>query len=199
MFLFSFCIGLVGVPSASATFATQGERIAFFRTPAGESDTELFTIRLDGTGARRLTDNDIDEYDPRISADGSRIVFWAIPGDGTDSELYTIWSDGTHRRRLTDDDVFDGTATWSPTGGRIAWVSGRRSNQEDIFTMHPDGTHIQRVTYSEGPEWMPSWSPDGEHDRVQLVRRRRGLGGIADPPFPGRHRLQRPDQQRRHR
>ena len=37
VFLFSFCIGLVGVPSASATFATQGERIAFFRTPARES------------------------------------------------------------------------------------------------------------------------------------------------------------------
>ncbi len=130
MFLFSFCVGLVGVPSASATFATQGERIAFFRTPAGESDTELFTIRLDGTGTRRLTHNDIDEYDPRISADGSRIVFWAIPADGTDSELYTIWSDGTHRRRLTDDDVFDGSATWSPTGGRIAWVSAGEATRK---------------------------------------------------------------------
>ena len=152
----------IATPPAFGTFTTQPERVAFFRVPAGETDTELFTIKLDGTGAKRLTHNDIPEYDPRISPDGSRIVFWSVPAGGTDSELYTIWSDGSHRRRLTDDEFFDGSATWSPTGGRIAWVSGRRSDQEDIFTMHPDGTHIQRVTYSEGPEWLPTWSPDGD-------------------------------------
>ena len=131
--------GLVGVSSASATFATQGERIAFFRTPAGESDTELFTIELDGTGAQRLTHNDIDEYDPRISADGSKIVFWAIPGDGTDSELYTIWSDGTHRRRLTDDDVLrrhrDLVAyRWPDRVGQRAGEATRKTSSRCIRT-----------------------------------------------------------------
>src|SRR5688572_14333224 len=98
--LLLLCAILVGAPPASGTFGTQPPRAAFFRVPAGESDNELFTIALDGTGARRLTFNAIDEYDPRLSADGSRIVFFAIPAGESDSEIFTIWSDGSHRRRL---------------------------------------------------------------------------------------------------
>ncbi|HEV8701468.1 MAG TPA: hypothetical protein VGV60_09385 [Candidatus Polarisedimenticolia bacterium] len=56
------------------------DRIVFARTAPGEPDApagtrDLFVLRLDGTGEKRLTHHPADDWAPSASADGRSVVF----------------------------------------------------------------------------------------------------------------------------
>ena len=50
---------------------------------------------------------------------------------------------------------------WSPTGGRLAFVSTHAGN-DDVYVVNTDGSDQQRLTFNQW-EWdkHPTWSPDG--------------------------------------
>src|SRR6478735_5921146 len=62
------------------------------------ADTQIWTIRADGTGARELT-TDGHNYQPTWSPDGSKILF-VSDRDGN-LELYTMDPDGANQTRMT--------------------------------------------------------------------------------------------------
>jgi TolB protein len=71
-------------------------------------------------------------------------------------------------RPLTSDPDNGMYPTWSPDGGRLAFMSWRRGKTE-IFTMNADGSD-QRVLVSPatGSAIDPRWSPDGS--RIVFVQ-----------------------------
>jgi len=157
------CVLAVGAfvaagPTANAAFPGQPARIRFMRI---DTDHELFVMRTDGTGIRRVTTNTVHDADARVSPDGSRIVFWREPAGESDGEIYTMWADGTHVRRLTDNDDEDQMPNWSPDGDRIVFRSDRTAFQIDLFKMNTDGTGVSRLTSTNNRERWPTWSPDG--------------------------------------
>jgi len=112
-----------------------------------------------GCGERGGTDSD----NALVSARG-RIVFTRATGaEGKDieSDVYAIDLDGSREARLTDTPGLDGMASWTPDGGRIAFVSDRDGNWE-IYTMAPDGTDQRRLTHTPVDEGAPTFSPDGK-------------------------------------
>src|SRR5690606_12564842 len=52
----------------------------------------------------------------------------------------------------------DVSATWSPDGRRIAFVSSR-SGQPHIYVMNADGSSPRRLTFQGNYNQEPSWSP----------------------------------------
>jgi len=84
-------------------FSPDGRRIAF--TSNRDQQGEIYVMRADGSGQRRLTRRPGDDWAPDFSPDGKQIAFTQLPG--------TIWimnADGTGLRRLTS-----GTdADWRP-------------------------------------------------------------------------------------
>src|SRR5215510_8086609 len=76
---------------------------------------------------------------------------------------FDIWSmktDGSDPKQLTTNTAADGDPSFSPDGGKIAFVSSRDGNQE-IYVMNADGTNQKRLTNNTVIDWDPSWSPDG--------------------------------------
>jgi Tol biopolymer transport system component len=88
-----------GAPDVSP----DGRRIAFMSTRATGSQ-DLFSMRQDGTGVRRLGPviAGRDEVFPRWTADGSAVLYWRFGSfDDETLSIFRIDADGTDRRKLT--------------------------------------------------------------------------------------------------
>ncbi|MEO2002729.1 MAG: hypothetical protein ABGY41_01355 [Candidatus Poribacteria bacterium] len=111
----------------SPAYSPDGSTIAFASDRDGPS--EIYTIRADGTGLRRITATE-DAHRPRWSPDGTQIVFQRGPlfGQGV-REIHVIESNGRNPQRLTDfggrawyPDWFDPTFSVSPAMRQVlAW------------------------------------------------------------------------------
>ena len=111
----------------SPAWSPRGDRIAFTTKHPGEVDYDIFTIRPDGTGLRRLTRSVGNDSHPAWSPDGEWIAFASARGGFKDEavlhpynpqpygDLYVMRADGSDLRQLTDNQFEDGTPTWIPT------------------------------------------------------------------------------------
>lgn len=164
-FVVAFAYGCGGRNTAEDTVDHGGSlvseegQIAFtratkFTLPNFES--EVYTINVDGSGEKRLTDSPGLDAFPAWSPDGKRIAF-ATDRDGN-WELYVMDANGAHQRRLTNTPEDESSPAWSPDGERIAYVTGVIDGNETIYSMNADGSGRKQL--AEG-NW-PSWSPDGE-------------------------------------
>jgi Tol biopolymer transport system component len=91
-----------------------------------EGDFEIYTIKPDGTGLRRLTHSPGNDSHPAWSPDGQWIIFTSsLMGfkdegplyDGIPQpagELFVMRADGSDIRQLTDNQWEDGTPAWGP-------------------------------------------------------------------------------------
>jgi Tol biopolymer transport system component len=142
----------------SPAWSPDGRSIAFFSMRAGGRD--IWKMRPDGTGKRRLTqDGALNEY-PTWSPDGTRIAFQSASAG--EFEIFVMASDGGEPRNLTRHPANDKWAAWSPAGTWIAFVSTRDGN-EDVFVMRADGTGVRNITRTPKlEESHPAWSPTGE-------------------------------------
>ena len=150
--------------------------IAFMR-PGAVGEYDIWVVRPDGTGLRRLTESPASrsDYNPAWSPDGSTLLFERRKLDpgaaGGDEALYAVNADGGGFRQITHcrgQCWSDGEATWSP-GGRIAFshATGPRSapgpSLVAIDVTNTDGSHVRQL--SRPPhgyeDHLPTWSPDG--------------------------------------
>ncbi len=95
--LLGLSLGLVvalAAPHAPATFGGKNGRIAFASTPTitAEGRFEIYTMRADGSDARRLTNNAAFDAGPTFSPDGRRIAF-VSHRDGN-YEIYLMNAEG---------------------------------------------------------------------------------------------------------
>jgi TolB protein len=134
--------------------------IAFSSTRNG--NTDIFVIRPDGRGLRRLTRSRAHDFSPAWSPDGTKIAFRS-DRDGND-EVYLMSADGSGRRNLTRNPAIDYSPAWSPDGRTIAFASGRAGDEktlDDIWVMNADGTNPRQLESRVGIDEYPVWSPDG--------------------------------------
>ncbi|MBZ5559524.1 MAG: hypothetical protein LAO77_19810 [Acidobacteriia bacterium] len=110
-------------------WSPRGDLIMFSR--AAQGDYEIYTIKPDGTGVKRLTFSKGNDAHMAWSPDGESIVFASTrmgfkdEGTYTDApqpygELFVMRYDGTNLQQLTDNQWEDGTPAWQPTGGRVS-------------------------------------------------------------------------------
>ncbi len=129
----------------------------------------LWVMELPDGTPRRLTDNDIGEFQPSWSPDGQFIVYatWKDMKEG--GHLYRIRSDGGRMpERLTEDPAFYGYPTYSPEGGKIIFVSmSRQSWIEGLFSA-PSGSISGD---GDAPRAELGWMPaeGGEIRRITLL------------------------------
>jgi TolB protein len=138
-------IGLTSGP-ADAAFPGKNGRIAFDSNRDG--DFEIFRTNPDGSGQRRLTDNDDTDYGAAFSPDGKRIAFFS-ERDGN-GEIYIMRADGTHERNVSKNDAEDNEPFFTPNGKRIVFQSDRVDDAYDIYSMRLDGTHVRPLTGDGG-------------------------------------------------
>jgi TolB protein len=190
--------------NANPDWSPTGRQIVFERDArgipggSGASGGEIWVMRADGSGAARLTDNDVLDEGPAWSPDGGRITFArTVPGGPNGdlgSDLWTMRPNGSGETQLTAITGFVEEPEWSPSGRRILFVRLRAggSPNVDLFTIRSDGSDLQRIaTMRTGGQLIDAtWSPDS---RRVLLRDPKGALRIARADGSHVRRLTRAD------
>jgi TolB protein len=137
--------------------------------PQPVEETNVFTVRPDGSGIRRLTDNPY-ACNTSFSPNGRAIAYVAV----TDSpfDIWTMRPDGSDKTRLTGGPEFDFYPHWSPNAKRIAF--GRDPDADPhwspvfvaggpgpsaIWLMNADGSDQHRISPSGVDDADPAFRP----------------------------------------
>jgi hypothetical protein len=147
--------------------------IAFMR-PGKVGEYDIWVVRPNGKGLRRLTTTprDHSDYNPTSSPDGSTVLF-ERRGDADGEDLYTVPATEGAPRRLTDcagNCWSDGEARWSRDGSQIAFgrATGPRAAQfpslAAIYVMDTDGRNVRQLSHPPKgfEDHYPTWAPDGK-------------------------------------
>jgi len=109
-------------------WSPRGDLIMFSRVV--DNDYEIFTVKPDGTGVKRLTNSRGNDAHMAWSPDGEHIV-WASTRLGfkdeavyTDApqpygELFVMRYDGSNVEQITDNQWEDGTPAWQPSSKQL--------------------------------------------------------------------------------
>lgn len=173
----------IGEDPGTPVWAPDGTRIAFAMKPRGATDpneSEVYTMKPDGSGLRRLTNAPGDDSHPHWTADGSRIFFnsaRATPDLKVDwgqqwIDVYSMAADGRDVRRHTNCQTVCTYPAPSPDGRSLAyrkvtaslgqtWTLAPTMRNSEIFVSTLDGSVSTNVSNSPAFDGWPNWSPDG--------------------------------------
>jgi cell division ATPase FtsA len=119
----------------------------------------VWLIEADGSNPRALTRFTEDKARlPVVSPDRTAVAYTVETAAGW--ELRVTDSQGTANRTLTDQIVTDGRATWSPDGGRLAFVADPDGVQ-NVYVFDLATGDMTQLTDNPQDVGDPAWSPDG--------------------------------------
>jgi Tol biopolymer transport system component len=149
-------------PVANATYPGEQGRLAFGADVDG-GQPDIYTVRPNGHGVHRLTDDPGFDACPAYSADGKWIAWCRQAQDPAgQTDVWVMRANGTDKHRVT---TLGGNALFpdfSPDGSQIVFngrPAGATSN--DIYVVGSGGGPAHKLTTSPGNDILPAWSPDG--------------------------------------
>jgi len=159
--------GVAGDHGFAPAWSPDGETIAFSAIQDGNVD--VYLVRHDGTGLRRLTNDSAIDVSPAWSPDGKHVVYVS---DRTGSpHLFTMTETGDEQSQITSEGSCEMPA-WS-SQDEIAYVSKSKGGSGIKIIA---GKEIRSLQNAENGT-MPTFSPDG--NRVAFIADRSGRGQIV--------------------
>jgi Tol biopolymer transport system component len=126
-------------------FSPDGTEIAFAR------EGDLFTVRPDGSGQRRLTSGSALDSNPVVSTNGRFVAFERRETSGSPADLYTVAIGGGETHQLTSGTADDHEASFSPDGHAIVFVRSTPQGtgvNDDLYSVRPTGAGLARLTHT---------------------------------------------------
>jgi TolB protein len=121
-------------------------------------DVEIYRLRSDGTGARRLTRSPFFDGFPVWSPDRKKIAFYSQRS--AKGDVWVMNADGSAPRNLTRNLAHDSPGSWSPDGRNFVFDSTRAL--PGIYVMRADGAAQRHLGSTSSSDVNPQWSPDGK-------------------------------------
>ncbi len=149
------------IERSSPRWSPDGSQIAF-AVDVGERKTELFVVRPDGSGGRRLTDADSIDTNPSWSPDGRMLAYEHVEDDS--ASVWVTSLDGAVNRHLPIPTVDPGSfrgPEWSPTKDLIAFCALVPGRGFGVWTVRSDGSNLRKLADGLWAD-RPAWSPDGK-------------------------------------
>ncbi|BCZ83226.1 hypothetical protein PTKU64_69010 [Paraburkholderia terrae] len=171
-----------------ASFSKDGQWIVFTSERDGLGESNLYRVKIDGTGLQRLTDHiAVDDAAVISPTDPNLIAFVSSrrgeAGFGT-TNVWTLNIATGALKNVTGSIPFDTSKphsyfrpSWSPDGKWLAlssdigsdWrghnlpVGWERTQESSIYLIRPDGSGWKKIAGNPGfDEGSPSWSQDGK-------------------------------------
>jgi Tol biopolymer transport system component len=138
---------------------------------------EIYIMRADGSGQKRLTT--VPGYDggPFFSPDGKRIIWRRFDTSGLIANVFTMNPDGSDVRQVTDFGAMSWAPYIHPSGQYIVFASNKLGFENfEIYMVDIEGKKEPvRITYADGFDGLPVPSPDGKQLAWTSTR-----GGLTD-------------------
>ena len=147
-----------GGRSRRSVWSPDGTRIAFYATPEGRGDQDLFVVPSTGGQSERLLDRPGFQYPEAWTLDG--LVFADAPQAGG-PERRDLWvlPPGNTARALVETSAGERAASFSPNGRWLAFVSNE-SGRDDVYVLPFPGPG-PRIPVSANGGTQPVWSRNG--------------------------------------
>ncbi len=133
-----------------------GTRICFVSTRASFlGRTQIWSMKLDGTGLFRVVFNFNANDMPCWSPDGAQIAYQQLIEDIW--QIFLINADGTNPVNLSNSDIGEFHPAFSADGTKIIFLTNRQG--PGVYIMNRDGS-VKRK-WVDYPAYDAVWSPDG--------------------------------------
>lgn len=146
-------------------FSPNGRLVAFERstTNEGPAGSNIYVVRVNGSGVRRLTTGITRDAEPAFSADGKEIVFSRESNGGPRTiHLFEVPLAGGEPKQLTSGPGFDTEPVFTPDGKRIVFTSIAKSDaRADIYSMPAAGGARKLLVGGPRNQDGPDVSPNG--------------------------------------
>jgi TolB protein len=148
-------------------YSPDGSQVAFTSYLRGTPD--LWLVPAGGGRARAISKKQGMNSGASWSPDARAIVL-TLSYEGN-AELYRISpQDGSVTSRLTRSPFIDMSATHSPDGSQIAFVSDRGGSPQ-IYVMPAGGGSAKRLTFLGGNNTTPRWRPKADKQQIAFTGR----------------------------
>ncbi|MGB9938276.1 PKD domain-containing protein [Methanosarcina sp.] len=127
-------------------WSPDGKKIVYCSDENGNSD--ICTIKTDGTGKTQLTSDSANDYSPIFSPNGKKIVY--VSDKCGNEDIWVMDSDGKNKVQLTTDSAKDSYPEWSPDGKKIAFYSEREGDR-GIYTLTLENGKLPVAAFSASP------------------------------------------------
>ena len=124
---------------------------------------DLYLMRADGSGLKRLTTAPGYDGGPFFSADGKRLVWRRFARDGRSAEIYTMNVDGSKQKQLTHMGALSWAPYFHPSGDYVIFSSNPAGHHNfELFVVDSAGKQKPvQVTWTMGFDGLPVFAPDG--------------------------------------
>jgi len=94
------------------------------------TNMEIFTINVDGTDMKQITNLGKANWAPFYHPSGKKIIFSSnhYSARGYDFQLYMINEDGSGLEKITNESLFNSFAMFSPSGKKLVFCSNRNNH-----------------------------------------------------------------------
>jgi tricorn protease-like protein len=157
------------------SFSPDSRAIVFSR------NGDIFSVRADGSGLRRVTSGPDADAAPKVAPNGKYVLFERRSKTGAPADLYRVSLNGGATKALTSGGDDEHEASFSGDGKTIVFVHSVAETgggtADDVYSVRPSGAGLARLTKTgRVDEWHPRYFAGG-------IVYSRGENGEGDSAF----------------